>query len=282
VISSTSPVGGGSASAAADVEECIRARLAEWQQAGAMQTPAEQTDVINSLAASAEMAPDKVRFLWLASARRTRPTLGPAAAYVRLAEKHHGVKVEVVDLGQYSAERSNSCMFLTCAASIADRRLQGYDDCWGLGVLKDSLERSAHWDQTTSITDLVAGHKRDRSGTIGRMAEALRHSACEDLLFDEDFYLPFFHPRAVRGGDGGEASSSAESFRSWVAKMRGSEEGDELVILALARLLGIAVQPVQQSGYHVPLMDPTESASSGCIMYWGNDDTHWVWLQPVS
>merc|ERR1719263_393630 len=64
--------------------------------------------------------------------------------------------------------------------------------------------------------------------------------------------------------------------------LRGDEEGDELVILALARLLGIAVQPVQQSGYRVPLMDPTGATETHCISYWGNDDRHWVWLRAIN
>ena len=67
-----------------------------------------------------------------------------------------------------------------------------------------------------------------------------------------------------------------------MAKLRKDEEGDELVILALARLLGMAVQPVQQSGYRVPLMDPTGAAETDCISYWGNDDRHWVWLRVLN
>merc|ERR1711990_320886 len=52
------------------------------------------------------------------------------------------------------------------------------------------------------------------------------------------------------------------------------------VVLALARLLGIAIQPVQQTGYRVPLMDPIEAAlHGGSSVFWGNDDIHWVWLR---
>merc|ERR1719291_40534 len=64
--------------------------------------------------------------------------------------------------------------------------------------------------------------------------------------------------------------------------MRQDEEGDELVMLCLSMLPGMPVQPVQQSGYRVPLMDPKEMASDpGAISYWGNDDKHWVWLRPL-
>jgi len=256
------------------VEEDLRTKLAEWQLAGAMQTSVQQSDVINGLSQSADMDPQVVRMMWLSVARGARPQGGPMDVYVELAMKHHGVKVEVVDLGQYSAEHTNSCMFLTCAASIADRRLQGYDDCWGLGLVHDQLEQACEWDQTTSTDELLVEHQRSpKNGRLGRMADALRHAACEVLAADEEFYTPFFNPRAV------DMESPMEAYRRWVEEMRGDEEGDELVILALARICGIAVQSVQQSGYHVPLMDPTSSASTGCLMYWGNDDRHWVWLR---
>ena len=62
-------------------------------------------------------------------------------------------------------------------------------------------------------------------------------------------------------------------------RLRGDEEGDELVMLALARILGIAIQPVQQSGYRVPLMDPMGVFDKEGASYWGNDDRHWVWLR---
>lgn len=39
-----------------------------------------------------------------------------------------------------------------------------------------------------------------------------------------------------------EASEPVFGMR-WIEKMRGDEEGDELVILALSRLCGMAVQP---------------------------------------
>lgn len=256
------------------VEEDLRTQLTAWRDVGAMRSPEEVDDVVNGLAASAGMEPDAVRMLWLSTARQARPVGGPAMAYIELAQKHHGVDVEVVDLGQYSAEHSNSCMFLTCAVSIADRRLKGYADAELPGVLGECLEAAGSFDQTFSIDELVEEHSRTRMGTLGRMADALRHAACEVLLFDKEFYRPFFHP--VRGG---HISPSEADFDRWVKKMRGNEEGDELVILALARLCGIAVQPVQQSGYRVPLMDPTGAVGSDCITYWGNDDHHWVWLR---
>eukprot|EP00928_Gymnodinium_smaydae_P090686 TRINITY_DN74446_c0_g1_i1.p1 TRINITY_DN74446_c0_g1~~TRINITY_DN74446_c0_g1_i1.p1 ORF type:complete len:496 (-),score=77.54 TRINITY_DN74446_c0_g1_i1:248-1735(-) len=265
----------------AEMEEGLRTHLAELQATGTTQTPADQRHEIQAMATSARMSPDAVRMLWLSVARSARATGGSASIYVALAEKHHGVRVEIIDLGQYSAERSNSCMFLSCAASIYDLRMRGHEDCWGLGNLKETLEGACGWHQGRSTDELVAEHRQNRSGALGRMADALRHAACEVLSFDEEFYLPFFNPLAGRTsappmGD----ASQVDAFRAWVSAMRGEEEGDELVILALARLCALAVQPVQRSGYHVPLMDPCESAESGATVYWGNDDMHWVWLRP--
>jgi len=254
------------------VEQDLRTQLTAWRDAGAMRTPEEVDEVINGLASSAGMEPDAVRMLWLSTVRQARPVGGPSVAYVELAKKHHGIDVEVVDLGQYSAAHSNSCMFLTCAISIADRRLKGHADAELPGVLGACLESAACFDNSPSIEQLVEEHGRTRSGTLGNMADALRHAACEVLLFDKDFYAPFFHPVRCAG--------SLMNFDTWVARLRGNEEGDELVILALARLCGMAIQPVQQSGYRVPLMDPVGAAETQCITYWGNDDHHWVWLRP--
>jgi len=253
------------------VEQDLRTKLTAWRDAGAMSTPDEVDEVIKGLASSAEMEPDAVRMLWLSTVCSARPVGGPMMAYVELAKKHHGIDVEVVDLGQYSAGLSNSCMFLTCAVSIADRRIKGHADAELPGILGACLESAASFDDSLTLEQLVEEHGRTRSGTLGNMADALRHAACEVLLCDKEFYAPFFHPVRCAG--------SPMSFETWVKRLRGSEEGDELVILALARLCGMAIQPVQQSGYRVPLMDPVGAAETQCITYWGNDDHHWVWLR---
>mmetsp|Transcript_81494 Transcript_81494/g.161787 ORF Transcript_81494/g.161787 Transcript_81494/m.161787 type:complete len:506 (+) Transcript_81494:50-1567(+) len=254
------------------VEQDLRTKLTAWRDAGAMRTPEEVDEVIRGLASSADMEPDAVRMLWLSTVRQARPVGGPTVAYIELAKKHHGIDVEVVDLGQYSAHHSNSCMFLTCAVSIADRRIKGYEDAELPGVLGMCLDSAARFDDSLTLEQLVEEHGRTRSGILGKMADALRHASCEVLVFDKEFYEPFFHPVRCAG--------KSISFDTWVERLRGSEEGDELVVLALARLCGMAIQPVQQSGYRVPLMDPVGAAETQCITFWGNDDHHWVWLRP--
>jgi len=243
--------------------------------------PEEVDRVVRLLAGDFGMNPQVVQMLWFSVVRQARPTAAPGtiAPYVALAKEHHNIAVEVVDLGQYSAEHHNSCIFLTCAASLADRRIKGCADADLPGVLGEALAAAFGAKSTVSIQDLVAEHTRCRVSSLGRMADALRHAACEVLLHDEAFYLPFFHPTGSLAGEADEPSS--EKFVSWVEGMRGDEEGDELVVLALARLCGLAVQPVQACGYRVPTMDPTSSADSGSIVYWGNDDKHWVWLRPT-
>lgn len=212
-----------------------------------------------------------------------RPIKSSVSVYVSLAKKHHNIDVEVIDLGQYSQKHCHSCMFLTCSAALADRRLRGYADVELPGFLGSALESCGIFEQTSSVEELVAEHQRHRDSTLGRMADALRHAACELLLCNEAFFLPFFHPVHEVSGTVSDAPSETERYQRWVEKLRGDEEGDELVILALAQLCGIAVQPVQQSGYRVPLMDPTGAELyKGCITYWGNDDRHWVWLRNLN
>lgn len=268
---------------AEDVNEELRLQLVEWQTVGAMKTRDQVDEVIRSLAAVSGMEQEAVRMLWMTIARQARPVGAPCEAYISLAKKHHGVEVEVIDLGAGSAKHTNSCMFLTCAAELADRRAKGYTDAFLPGLLGDALDEAAPaTNSVASIDELIEQHRRCRSATLGRMADALRHAACEVLQHDADFFWPYFHP--VSHGRSRREFTEAESkqaYFEWVTKLRGDEEGDELVILALARLIGLAVQPVQQSGYRVPLMDPTQSAETDAISYWGNDDRHWVWLRPL-
>jgi len=208
---------------------------------------------------------------------------------VSLAKKHHGVGVEVIDLGGASAKRNNSCMFLTCSAALADRRAKalerGRDDALPPGPLGEALAAAApdtNAPASATIDDLIEQHRRTRHGTLGRMADALRAAACDMLTSEEDFFQPYYTP--VRGAGFSDEAESTAAYRRWVGKMRQDEEGDELVMLCLSKLLGMPVQPVQQSGYRVPLMDPKETALSepDAISYWGNDDKHWVWLRPLS
>jgi hypothetical protein len=172
-------------------------------------------------------------------------------------------------------------MFLVCAVTIADRQARGVGSL-PLSHLGEMLEAAAPGSNALSpADDLIEQHRRTRAGTLGRMADALREAACDMLSSDADFFRPYFSPLRGRGDGGDEALIRA--YAAWVDRMRGNEEGDELVILCLSRLLGFAVQPVQQSGYRVPLMDPTGAADKeGEVTFWGNDDRHWVWLRKLS
>lgn len=261
-----------------EVLEELRAQLSEWHISGVMKTRAEVDEVIQRLATRSGLGFEAVRMLWLSEARQVRPVGAPVEVYVSLAKQHHGINVEVIDLGARSAKHTNSCMFLTCAAALADRRAKGYED-FPPGVLGDLLVAAAPGgNDMTPIEELIEQHRRTRAGTLGRMADALRHCACEYLTIEEESFLPYFSP--VRGVAGRGEDALKQAYARWVQKLRADEEGDELVILALATLLGLAVQPVQQSGYRVPLMDPAD-AKEDCILYWGNDDRHWVWLRIV-
>jgi len=256
---------------AEEVLEALRSKLAEWHVAGCVTKRAEVEELITTFAGSAGMDREGVRMLWLQAARQARPVGAPAAQYVALARRHHGVDLEVIDLGGGSTKHHNSCMFLTCAVSLADRRQRGYD--FPRGPLGAQLEAACpETNAAEPVEELIAQHRRTKSGTLGRMADALRSAACQALLLDAEFFRPFFSP--IRGG-----GSDKKAYEAWVRKMEGDEEGDELVMLVLCRLLRIAVQPVQQSGYRVPLMDPVGVAEKEGVSYWGNDDRHWVWLQ---
>jgi len=247
-----------------------------------MKTRSEVDNVISNLAKDSEMTFEAVRMLWLTVARQARPVGAPADVYVDLAKQHHDVTVEVIDLGALSAKHTNSCMFLTCAASLADRRFKGYDD-FPPGALGDALAASAPGgNEMMPIEELIEQHRRTRAGTLGRMADALRWAACEFLTVEADNFLPFFFPR--RGGRklGDDPEALRSAYDAWVTNLRGDEEGDELVVLAISSLLGLAIQSVQQSGYRVPLMDATGRSKEDGVVYWGNDNKHWVWLRVLS
>lgn len=256
-----------------DLEDGLRHQLEEWHEAGAMRSSEEVQKVIHQLVASSGVNEQAVKMLWLSVARKALPSDGPLAVYIGLAKRHHNFEAEVIDLGQYSAKHSNSCMFLTCAVALADRRERGHDD-GPLGTVAEKIEAALPFGQAISLADLIQEHQQDRCSTLGLMADVLRDAACEVLLSEKDYFVPFFHPVSLVHG-----ASSKDSYEMWVGRLRGDEEGDELVVLALSRLCGMAVQPVQKSGYRVPLMDPFGDPT-GWISYWGNDDRHWVWLRP--
>merc|ERR1719203_1332610 len=120
-----------------------------------MSTKEEVDEAIEQLAATSKLEAQVVRFIWLSIARQAGPVGGSLDEYVTFARKHHNLNAEVVDLGQYSAERSNSCMFLTCAASIAHRRLQGFTDAELPGVLGVAIDDAGFFDQRASIEELI-------------------------------------------------------------------------------------------------------------------------------
>jgi len=260
-----------------ELVEDLRSQLADWDQAGSMRSSGDVNEVVSDLAESVGVDTKEVKMLWHSVARQVRPKGGGSSIYVDLAWKHHQKRVEVVDLGQFSTERANSCMFLTCAVSLADRRLKGFADAELPGILGAVMTAECVRERGEDVNYYIEEHRRNRCSMLGTMADALRLVVCELLATDRDEFQPYFFP--VHGSLAEKAP--AKAYDEWVANLRRSEEGDELVMLGLAQLCGIAIQPVQQSGYRVPLMDPTEASASG-VLYWGNDDKHWVWLRPLA
>lgn len=261
-----------------DLEEGLRATLAAWQELRSARSAADVDAVVGELAHDACLSPDLVKIMWHSVARSVRPVGGSTEMYVTLAQQHYGLEAEVVDLGQYSAERSNSCMFLTCAASIVFRHQRSIDGADLPRVVREIWGVEEAGIKAASMDSLLEEHRAERAGVLGRLADALRQLACDALQLGQELYMPFFAP-VGRGARYFVGDPSADDYRRWVARLRGEEEGDELVMLALAKICGFAVQAVQRSGYRVPLMDPLDAAS-GFTAYWGNDDKHWVWLRP--
>jgi len=254
--------------------ESIREAIVDWYAAGAMQTEEEVDAVIHELAHNFKLETRVVRMVWLSFVRQV-PQKG-ADTYVVLAKRHYNIDVVIFDLGQYSADHSNSCMFLTCAITLLDQHLNSCDDTFvgGLGMIGDVLTRLVPDPTAVTLENLVEAHHSWRGSTLGRVADFMRHAACQVLNDDADFFQPYYH--SIQD----DVVTDADAYHRWVTTLRGDEEGDELVILALARLCGMCVQPVQKSGYRVPMMDPTESTREPFLTYWGNDDKHWVWLKP--
>ena len=64
-----------------------------------MQKWRPREEIIDKYAASASMSKEAVRMLWLQAARQARPVGAPVDKYIELARRHHGIEVEVIDLG---------------------------------------------------------------------------------------------------------------------------------------------------------------------------------------
>lgn len=267
-----------------DVEENLRSSLAAFSATGESETTEEVAGRVEKLARQTSKGEMEVRLRWMNVVKSARPIGGPTDVYVDLAKRKYGLHVEVLDLGQFSASWSSSCLFLVCAASLL------HLECAGTVIEPltvfcpgEALEgfRPSDMNFTMAADDIIRDGLENREGVLGQMADVLRSAVCDALEREDEFYQPYFVPVVERSRAWKPTNqSTSEDYRRWVQCMRGNAEGDELVVLALCRLCGVAAQTVHKSGYSVPLMDPLNVAGLGRICYWGNDDKHWVWLRP--
>ena len=77
------------------------------------------------------------------------------------------------------------------------------------------------------------------------------------------------------------------SYKNWVAKLATSEFADELVVLATSielsvRIVVVPYTPPGQWEWIISKYPPEgRQVTSNATIYLGNDDVHYVWLQPI-
>ena len=88
-------------------------------------------------------------------------------------------------------------------------------------------------------------------------------------------------------GDGGPPRT-LQSYKAWVAKLASNEFADELVVLATAmelnvRIVCVPYTPPGDLPWQITRYPPEGvEVVSGAIIHLGNDDVHYVWLQPIA
>ena len=130
-----------------------------------------------------------------------------------------------------------------------------------------------------------------RRSALGLLAEALRQHLCFGptavLLradIKEKIYLAFAS-LAVQGVQ--RQQRTEQHYERWVAKLAFKEYADELVVLAVALELAIriVVVPYTPASALAPWAIPTYGATGALqdasrTIYLGNNDVHYVYLQP--
>ena len=111
----------------------------------------------------------------------------------------------------------------------------------------------------------------------------LRKAACDELSGNAHLYRPFYaadvgYRRSKKTRAGVVEPVCQAAYEGWVSALRGSDESDQLVVVALARCCRISVQVIVAFAYVVSFVDPAGVGRGSRQCWWENYGAHWVQL----
>ena len=207
------------------------------------------------------------------------------AQYTQRAQEHCGVKMRVLDLGQYAGQTSAACLWLSLAAGLASSSGD---------VLAQALpgDHQARIQVDKLRAQGVAASMQDniQRSALGLCAEALRAHFCAGP--DAVMLKPSIRSKLFPAFAGIVSSGPARTdalYDKWVAKLGTREYADELVLLALTLELPIHIVVIPYTPktalapWAVTSYGSSEVAQDGSrTIYLGNNDVHYVYLAAKS
>ena len=133
-----------------------------------------------------------------------------------------------------------------------------------------------------------------RNSEIAAFAVQLRMHMChgsDAVLHRADIRDTIFQAFAALGDKnmpGQGKARSLESYKRWVAKLAKDEFADELVVLATSmelsvRIVCVPYTPPGLAPWQISQYPPEgRGIASNITVYLGNDDAHYVWLDPIA
>ena len=198
--------------------------------------------------------------------------------YISRAHADLQMHVEAKDLGMYAGRTINACFWLSLAAALTR-------SCWAvLPRLRPSLP-SFQAAANELIPSNIDGF---RHSEIAMLAFQLRQHMChgeEAAMLKPYIRDSIYQAFAALGASSGPRTF--HSYKNWVAKLATSEFADELVVLATSielsvRIVVVPYTPPGQWEWIISKYPPEgRQVTSNATIYLGNDDVHYVWLQPI-
>jgi hypothetical protein len=195
------------------------------------------------------------------------------------------LEVGVVDFGQHAGATTGACFWLCLAAGLAS--LDWSPDCVNGQALPAVL---ATLLAETRAMDLRALDRAEpgliKDTPLGKLAATLRHHFCagpSPVLLRLGMMDRIFQAFAGLQEDG--PTRTLQMYKRWVEKLATREFADELVVVAVAMELKIAIVCVPHtpqeaaSQWVVSTYQDSDSAiPHDRMIYLGNNDVHYMWL----
>ena len=179
----------------------------------------------------------------------------------------------------YAQHTVNACFWVSLAAALAKSAWQPASRYrGGLSGFQAAQEAPLPFD----INNV-------RNSEIAAFAVQLRMHMCDGsdaVLHQLGIRDKIYQAFAALGGQG--RARTLQSYERWVAKLAQDEFADELVVLATSmelsvRIVCVPYTPLGSAPWQISQYPPEgRGIASNITVYLGNDDVHYVWLDPTA